>query len=87
MVLVFFFKLSELTQSVKVLADADEGLIKFITCDLAVKIPRIPSARHDLQWNLGTCRQEAKSIKLFVVRDLTKELFIDAIRFLHLKHI
>ena len=31
MVLVFFLKLSELTQSVKVLADADEGLVKFIT--------------------------------------------------------
>ena len=48
MVLVFFLKLSELTQSVKVLADTDEGLIKFIICDLTVKIPRIASARHDL---------------------------------------
>ena len=79
MVLVFFLKLSELIQSVKVLADTDEGLIKFITCDLAVKIPRIASARHDLQWNLGTCRQEAKSIKLLVVRDLSKEIFIDTV--------
>ena len=48
MVLVFFLKLSELIQSVKVLADTDEGLIKLITCDLAVKIPGIASACHDL---------------------------------------